>query len=47
MMTQNPARILKLADRGDIAPGLRADIVVFDDDIRIKQVFAGGKAVEN
>lgn len=47
MMTQNPARILKLADRGDIAPGLRADIVVFDDDIRIQKVFVGGKAVED
>ena len=39
MMTRNPARIMKLSDRGELREGLRADIIVFDDDINIKKIW--------
>ena len=32
MITRNPARIMKLADRGELREGLRADILVFDEE---------------
>jgi N-acyl-D-amino-acid deacylase len=32
-MTQMPANLLGLNDRGVIAPGLRADLVAFDPDV--------------
>jgi N-acetylglucosamine-6-phosphate deacetylase len=39
----NPARVLGLSDRlGAIAPGLRADLVVLDDDLNVVQVFVEG-----
>ena len=31
MITRNPARIMKLADRGELREGLRADVLVFDE----------------
>ena len=31
-MTSAPARIIGLADRGTLAPGMRADVNVFDPD---------------
>lgn len=39
MITRNPARIMKLADRGELREGLRADILVFDEDIKIKKIW--------
>lgn len=39
----NPARVLGLeASLGSIAPGLRADLVVLDDDLAVTAVMAGG-----
>jgi alpha-D-ribose 1-methylphosphonate 5-triphosphate diphosphatase len=35
----NPARVLGLSDRGILAPGKRADIVVCNDDMSIRDVF--------
>jgi N-acetylglucosamine-6-phosphate deacetylase len=35
-----PAALLGLADRGAIAPGLRADILVLDDDLNVQRVVA-------
>lgn len=45
MATLNAAELFKLEDRGAIAPGKRADIVLFDMDekIHVKDVFIEGK----
>lgn len=47
MATLNAAECYRLYDRGAVAPGLRADLILFDslDDIRIDQVFIAGKEV--
>lgn len=45
MMTVNPARVMGLTHKGDIAPGMDADIVIFDSDIRMQRIFVGGRAV--
>ncbi|MFO7631107.1 MAG: adenine deaminase [Caldilinea sp.] len=50
MATLNTAEWFGLHDRGAIAPGRRADLIVFDDlaDLRPRLVFAGGQlAAEN
>ena len=44
MLTKVPAEILKV-NKGGLAPGKDADIVVFDEDITVKQVFLAGKKV--
>jgi len=42
-----PARVLGLDDRtGAIVPGLAADLVVLDADLRVEQVIVGGVAIE-
>ena len=47
MASLNAAECFDLKDRGTIAPGLRADIVLFDDleTFSVSQVFIKGKAV--
>ncbi len=46
MMTANPARVLgKSGSLGVIAVGANADLVVFDEDIRISKVFVGGEEI--
>jgi N-acetylmuramic acid 6-phosphate etherase/N-acetylglucosamine-6-phosphate deacetylase len=42
--TARPAAALGVADRGRIAPGLRADLVWWDDDFTVQQVWTGGAA---
>ncbi|MBP3666219.1 MAG: hypothetical protein J6K29_04115 [Clostridia bacterium] len=37
------ASIMKLPNKGYVAPGMDADFAVFDDRIRIKDVFVKGK----
>ncbi len=45
MITLTPARIMRLSAKGALAPGYDADIVVFDDDVNVKSVFARGEKV--
>ena len=42
MLTENPAKMYNL-NTGVLEKGKAADVVVFDDDINISNVFVGGK----
>ena len=43
MMTQTPARVIgKQNETGTVAPGRKADLVLFDEDIRIRRVWTDG-----
>jgi beta-aspartyl-dipeptidase (metallo-type) len=43
--TSNPARILKLKQKGKIGSGLDADLLLLDENLQIVSVFAMGKLV--
>jgi N-acetylglucosamine-6-phosphate deacetylase len=44
MLTHTPARVMSIADRkGSLEPGKDADLVVFDEDIRIGLVVVEGE----
>ena len=45
MATLNASECFRLSDRGALAPGLRADIVLTEDirDFKVKRVYSGGK----
>ncbi len=45
LITLNPARVMGLGDKGEIAVGKDADIVIFDADVNVKRVFVGGRTV--
>ena len=45
MATRTPARIMRLEDRGAIAEGLRADLVLFDEAIHVSRTIVGGRSV--
>jgi N-acetylglucosamine-6-phosphate deacetylase len=45
MATRTPARIMRLEDRGEIAQGLRADLVLFDEAIHVSRTIVGGRSV--
>lgn len=45
MATKTPAKIMNLNDRGTLTPGLRADIILFNDNIDVSFVMVKGKAV--
>lgn len=40
----NPAALLGLTDRGQLAPGFRADMVALDRELQVEQVWVGGFA---
>ena len=42
----NPANALGFADRGQIAPGLRADLVICDHQMNIKSVILKGEHIK-
>jgi N-acetylglucosamine-6-phosphate deacetylase len=42
-VTRNPASVLGIEDRGRIAVGARADIVVLDPSLHVMQTFVGGE----
>ncbi len=41
----NPAAELGYTDRGEIAPGKRADLILIDEKVNVKKVLLGGKLV--
>ncbi len=43
MATATPARVLGLANKGRIAPGCEADLVAFDQKLRVTHTFVAGK----
>lgn len=45
MAARTPARIMGFKDRGEIARGLRADIVLFDENINVSRVIINGRCV--
>ena len=45
MITATPAEIMKLSKKGRIAPDMDADLVVFDEDINVRAVFAHGALI--
>jgi N-acetylglucosamine-6-phosphate deacetylase len=48
MITSTPARIMGIEKtKGSLAKGKDADIVIFDDDIRIKMTMINGKIIHN
>lgn len=46
MLTQTPARIMGLSNKGRIAVGCDADIVIFDKNIAIQSVMLQGEQVK-
>jgi N-acetylglucosamine-6-phosphate deacetylase len=42
MASVYPAEVINISDKGKIAPGCKADLVVFDKDFNIKHVFVEG-----
>ena len=46
MLTQTPADLLG-CKKGRIACGYDADIIVFDDDVRVLDIFVGGKKLQS
>ena len=45
MATAYPAGMMRISDKGRIMPGYRADLVVFDKDFDIEQVYINGVTV--
>jgi len=43
MSSLYPAQLIKADDRGVIAPGARADLILLDDSVQIKGVFLNGR----
>ena len=39
-----PARVIGAHDRGELAAGRRADVVLLDDDLAVRQTWVGGQA---
>ncbi len=46
MITEVPAKVMGISNKGSFTPGSDADIVVFDDDIAVQRVFVSGNCVE-
>lgn len=45
MASRTPARIMGFHDRGELAAGLRADIVLFDDNVNVSAVMKEGRVI--
>jgi len=46
MVTKTPAKIMGLQNKGELKVGYDADIVIFDDDIRVESVILKGETVQ-
>ena len=46
MLTETPAEIMGLTQKGRIAPGMDADLVLLDESLRLTAVIAKGKSVD-
>jgi beta-aspartyl-dipeptidase (metallo-type) len=42
-VTSTPARLFRFEDRGRLAPGLRADVLLLDEGLRVRALWAGGR----
>jgi N-acetylglucosamine-6-phosphate deacetylase len=45
MASLTPARIMGWTDRGEIAEGKRADLIIMNDDLTINKIIFGGKEI--
>jgi N-acetylglucosamine-6-phosphate deacetylase len=45
MASEYPAKVMRISEKGKIAPGYKADLVVFDKDYNIEHVFVEGMKV--
>lgn len=45
MATENPAQVMGLPKKGRLAPGMDADVVVFDAHFKVQRTMVGGKTV--
>lgn len=45
-VTETPARLLRRSDIGRLAPGLRADFVVLEEDLTVRDTYLGGDPVD-
>ena len=45
MLTATPAAIMGFSDRGALKEGLRADLVLFDEEVQVLRTVVGGKTV--
>jgi len=45
IVTKNVARVLKLGDKGQVKPGLDADLLLTDSEYRIRHVYAKGQCM--
>ena len=45
MASTNPARILNLTDRGEIAQGKRADLIIMNENLQIQKILLKGKEI--
>lgn len=43
MITKTPARVMGLSHKGQLCPGFDADLVLFNEEIRVQAVFVGGR----
>ena len=46
MASATPARYFNIFDKkGSIAKGKQADLVIFNDDVRVSRVYVGGRCL--